>query len=222
MAKRGLNANMLAARMGVRHSTIRRWMRNERQMSVEYIPELATALGVNVDLILEQLQVRPLQVPPSVYDLAERLDRLSASIRIMDGAPKGGRDVSVPLIGRVPADTVRWTNIEGGQTVVDVPGDWLRGARHPFAVEVSGNCLQSLKILDGDIVICDRRDGEEPPQGKVSLVRIGNEITFKRWFRVSPQEVELRDGDGAVVYRLTGQDDYEVVGIALRRLGDFE
>lgn len=127
-------------------------------------------------------------------------------------------EIRIPLVGRIPADAIRWTAVEEGIEVpsVGVAPEDIQGARSPFALEVTGDCMRAVGIYSGDIVILDRPDGRPPRDGQIVAVRVGeDEYTLKRWCVTADGAVELRDGDGRVVYRLTPNTHVEVLGFYL-------
>jgi transcriptional regulator with XRE-family HTH domain len=151
------------------------------------------------------------------------------ALRIADYAPefdgdprKGvepGEDAIMTTRAKVPADASRWALMLEGYEGRDVrvPSDWITSAAHPlFAVDVSGNCLESLLIADGDVVICEEYEGQPIEDGKVVLVRVDGECTLKRWYRRGSGRVELRNGDGVVVRELSSTDTFEVLGVFYR------
>ena len=120
---------------------------------------------------------------------------------------------------RVPADAARWAVMLGeyeGRDV-QVPISWITSAAYPlFAVDVSGNCLESLQIADGDIVILEEYHGQPITDGKVVLVQVDGGFTLKRWFQRDGGHAELRDGSDAVVHELSESVPFEVHGVFYR------
>lgn len=165
--------------------------------SVDVIEKLARALGVEMSALLED----------AVYPDPQRY-----AVRIIEEAVEAVQGVAVPVVGRVPADTLRLTELgEHKGRVVHVSAEQLAGARKPFAVEVSGDCLRAIGIFDGDIVICDHAQGRRPNDGELTLVRVNDEYTLKRWREVGG-DIELHDGHGQIVHVLSQGDEVEVVG----------
>lgn len=130
---------------------------------------------------------------------------------------------SVRFAGLMPADSVRWCEVEGKQEMRDV---WTRflGAHDPercFLVQVSGDCLLTQGIRDGQFVLLRQPDGDERPRnGEIVAVRIGDEYTLKVWFR-RDNVVELSDGDGHIVYRgRLDAPEFKLLGIYLNSWSD--
>lgn len=121
----------------------------------------------------------------------------------------------VRIVGRIPADSLRWMELEGESVqTVSVAPEFLVGARSPFALEVSGDCLRSIGIYHGDAVVFDTPISEPPRDRQLVAIRVGDEVTLKRWC-VTGDGVELRDGDEAVVHHVRADDDLEVIGLYL-------
>lgn len=133
----------------------------------------------------------------------------------------GGDTLWIADYGRVPADSVRWTDMQQRGESVEVPRSWVEQARSPlFAVTVTGDCLRGCDpaISSGDIVVCQSRGEQDGPvrSGTIVLARVGSGYTLKVWHRVGPQ-IELRDGDGHVVQTLAESDDYQILGTYYKR-----
>lgn len=127
----------------------------------------------------------------------------------------------ITIRGRVPADTVRWMEFEQEERTVKIPIEWVNAARFPlFAVEVSGDCLLGRGIADNDVVVCEEYHEQPIKDGAIVLVRIDDEYTMKAWHAVSVTEVELRDGHGTVVRRVSLTGDVQIIGVARHRHGD--
>jgi len=127
-----------------------------------------------------------------------------------------GDERTVPVLGRVPADVVRWASPrEATVSAIRVLEEDLRGVQDAFALEVSGDCLRSLGIFHGDVVIVEPARGRWPRNGQLVVVRVGDEVSLKRWVQTA-EGIALEDGEGNVVYRLQpGKDDFEVLGFYL-------
>lgn len=99
------------------------------------------------------------------------------SLSLPEGAVPGS--VSVPVLGRVTAGqpVLAVEEIEG---YVPVTRDRARG-RELFALRVDGLSMKNAGILDGDIVICEKRPDAE--NGEIVVALIGDEATVKRFFQ---------------------------------------
>lgn len=127
-----------------------------------------------------------------------------------------GEGVMLPVRGLVPADSVRFTSHEGASmSEIKVVDTDIEGARSPFGLEVTGDCFKSIGILSGDVVIVEAAEGREPQDRQLVVVRVGDEVTLKRWTRREDGVVHLLDGDGLIVHRIDPDewDDVEVIAL---------
>jgi SOS-response transcriptional repressor LexA len=157
---------------------------------------------------------------PTIMALAECLDVPVITI-YQAMMPALGRvlvreGVRVPVVGRVPADSIRFTSMEGNHVreIEVARADLGEGVQAPFALEVSGDCFARVGILSGDVVIVEPANGRQPQHRQIVVVRIGSEVTMKRWVETDGI-VELRDGDDTVVHEIDPEQsqDCEVLGL---------
>ena len=211
--RRGWNARDLAAAMGIAPQTVYRWLGDERTPDPPYCRRIADALGLHPDEVFAAAGHRPLDVPVSTYEINRRVSDLISNVRqleeVIEREPAG---ILVPVYGRVPADTIRYTQDEGLEPVRVVEED-LNGARNPFGLVVTGPCMESIGIYPGDVVILDRDPNRKPSDGELVVVRTEDGVTFKRWCVMDRNTVELREGDGTVAATLHPlMDDYTIEG----------
>ena len=216
----------LARRLDVPRGTVTRWLNGDRRPSTEKCRDLAEVLRWPPEYVL--WKAGHLERPPrdpATYEaereVIEMRRMLDAGVRRVEQAYASSEAMTrVRLVGIVPADSVRWTRVGDEHRAVRVPREWVADARHPLmAVEVSGDCLLSRGIADGDIVICEQpAHPQTATNGDVVVVRVGDEYALKIWHR-DGDHIELRTGEGAVAFRLSILDDYEVIGIYLLRAG---
>jgi repressor LexA len=94
--------------------------------------------------------------------------------------------------------------------VIPIPEPLLKGDKtRYFSVEVKGTSMTEAGIKDGGYIVMRR--AEEPADGKIMLVRHGNESTVKR-IRLKGKRVLLcwEDGSGEIVE--VDSSDYEIQG----------
>jgi SOS-response transcriptional repressor LexA len=125
----------------------------------------------------------------------------------------------IPFYGKVAAGRPIDINIPPDR-VVPVPGPVLRGDKSRyFSVEVKGTSMTGAGIIDGDYVIIRR--AEEPENGKIMLVRYGDESTIKR-IRIKEGKVLLcwEDGSGKIIE--ADSSEYEIQGEFMKVLRDLD
>jgi len=117
--------------------------------------------------------------------------------------------VELPLYGRIAAGTPIEA-LRDQSTKVDVPASLLgRGSEH-YALEVAGDSMIDVGILDGDTVIIQRGDTAE--NGSIVVALIDNEeVTLKR-LRRRGASIALEPANQAYETRIFGPDRVQVQG----------
>ena len=242
--RRELTQQQFARLIDVSQTTVSSWINDVQPPTKRNCRRIADALGVERDVVYQYAGREPaprqplVQVPTDQSTeepltgsqlltqdvLQQHLSRIERGLgEIAAAMRRAGMipvdiDLSddwigVPVVGRVPADSLRWTAMEEEFDVEMLRAD-VGHARAPFGLIATGNCLKSIGIYSGDIIICDRAEGREPQDRQLVVVRVGTEVTLKRWC-VGSEGVELRDGDEEVVYRINAGDDIEIIGFYL-------
>lgn len=204
---------MLGDVIGAPRGTVSRWLKGERRVSDAYARRIARAIGVDERTALFHAGYLgddfPVEI--SILDELHEAQRRLDNVREIEGR-LDRRTTRIEVWGRVPADTIRYTHDEELEPV-DVAVTALKGARSPFGLLIVGDCMRSLGMFPGDVVICDRDAERKPKDGELVVVRLHDGVTFKRWCVVGEFTVELRDGDGAVASTINAvMDDYVIEG----------
>jgi len=226
ISRRGWERSEFARRVDVPRATVSRWINGSRIPTPEKCADLADALGLAPEYVLWKAgHLEQLPAPPADYDAVREVGELRRMLdagvrRVEEAYASTDMMLRIRVVGIVPADSVRWTSVGNERRAVRIPREWVAGAKLPLiAVEVSGDCLLSRGIADGDTVICERpTNPQNATNGDVVIVRVGDEYAMKVWHRTG-DHIELRTGDGDVVHRLSIVDDYEVIGVYLLRVG---
>ena len=129
---------------------------------------------------------------------------------------KLSRVVAVPLIGRVAAGQpiLAEENIEDHLVL----SQELVGSDEAFALEVHGDSMKDVGILQGDYVVV--RPGKDAPNGSIVVARLEDEqtnestATVKRLFR-EPNRVRLQPENEAYepIYSTSAQLEGQVVAL---------
>ena len=96
------------------------------------------------------------------------------------------KDRHLPLLGKVAAG--RPIEYSHHERTIEVPSTMTKAAYEHFALEVSGDSMVDVGILDGDIVVV--RKQQEADNGEIVVAMINNEATIKRLFK-KKQKIEL-------------------------------
>jgi repressor LexA len=163
---------------------------------------LASSSTVHAHLAnLEKVGV--LRRDPSKPRALELLDRATGAVKSV--VKPGG----LPLVGNVAAGTpiLAEENIE---EYVQVP-DFVGGDEDGFLLNVRGDSMKNVGILDGDIVVV--RQQETASDGEIVVALVGEEATVKRFFkeedhvRLQPENETMepiRSRDVRIVGRVVG------------------
>lgn len=134
--------------------------------------------------------------PPTRAEIAEELGFRSANaaeehikalarkgaIEIMAGASRGIRVVEdeqpgLPIIGRVAAGEPILAQ-EHVEDYCEIPPSFFK-PEADFLLEVHGDSMQDIGILDGDYIAVHKR--EQARNGEIIVARVGDEVTVKRY-----------------------------------------
>ena len=120
----------------------------------------------------------------------------------------GGRNVAVPVMGRIAAGTP----IEALQTrshTISMPADMLGSGEH-YALEVRGDSMQDAGILDGDTVLIQRNESADTGDIVVALID-EEEATLKR-FRRRGASIALEPANDAYEVRILPPNRVRIQG----------
>jgi SOS-response transcriptional repressor LexA len=123
----------------------------------------------------------------------------------------------IPFYGKVAAGRPIDINIPPGR-VVPVPAPVLKGDKtRYFSVEIRGTSMTNAGIHNGDYAVMCR--AVEPFDGRIMLVRYGNESTLKR-IKMKGKRVLLcwEDGSGEIIE--VNSSEYEIQGEFVKLMRD--
>lgn len=124
-------------------------------------------------------------------------------------APAAANDSEIPFVGKIAAGNPI-AALEDSYNMISVPQSMMGRGDH-FALEIEGESMTGVGILDGDIVVVRRADTARNGQIVVALVD-GEEATLKT-LRKSGREVELIAENPDYPTRSFGPDRVEVQGV---------
>lgn len=169
-------------------------------------------------------------MPPTRADIARELGFKSANaaeehlkalakkgvIELVAGASRGIRlteQLGLPIIGRVAAGAPLLAQ-EHIEDYCDLSASFFAPPAH-YLLQVCGDSMINVGIFDGDLLaVHSTRDVKE---GQIAVVRIEDEVTVKRWKRVSDTRVDLvaENDDYAPIEVDLSEQDVFVEGISV-------
>ncbi|MDC3197898.1 transcriptional repressor LexA [Luminiphilus sp.] len=143
-------------------------------------------------------------MPPTRADIARELGFKSANaaeehlkalakkgvIELVAGASRGIRlteQLGLPIVGRVAAGAPLLAQ-EHIEDYCDLSASFFAPPAH-YLLQVCGDSMINAGIFDGDLIAV--HSTREVRQGQIAIVRIEDEVTVKRWNRISDQRVDL-------------------------------
>lgn len=190
----GLTMDDVAQRIGVAKSTIQRYEKGQIQkIKLPVIESIASALQVNPDWIIGNTE---------------------------DPSPKNSYNSNILLpLPRMK----RWEVIGGAACGSPIHREMEQTVLAPADIDADrvfrciGDSMVGAHIFDGDIVFV--KTGEYVEDGRIGVVRIGDEYTLKRIYR-GPDYLELRSENPAyppIIIR-GDQENAEIIGRAVQFL----
>ena len=169
-------------------------------------------------------------MPPTRADIARELGFKSANaaeehlkalakkgvIELVAGASRGIRlteQLGLPIIGRVAAGAplLAQGHIED---YCDLSASFFAPPAH-YLLQVCGDSMINVGIFDGDLLAV--HSTTDVKEGQIAVVRIEDEVTVKRWKRVSDTRVDLvaENDDYAPIEVDLSEQDVFVEGISV-------
>jgi len=169
-------------------------------------------------------------MPPTRADIARTLGFKSANaaeehlkalakkgaIELVSGASRGIRlteQNGIPIVGRVAAGAPLLAQ-EHIEDYCDLNASFFSPPAHYF-LQVCGDSMINAGIFDGDLLAV--HSTTEVRQGQIAVVRIDEEVTVKRWNRISNTRVDLvAENDAYAPIELDlSQDSVAIEGISV-------
>jgi repressor LexA len=119
-----------------------------------------------------------------------------------------GRDLSIPVMGRIAAGTPI-SAIQNKSHSITLSPDFLTQGEH-YALEVRGDSMVEAGILDGDLVVIRRQDNANTGDIIVALID-DEEATLKR-FRRRGSSIALEAANPSYETRVLGPDRVKIQG----------
>ncbi|HEY8384240.1 MAG TPA: transcriptional repressor LexA [Microvirga sp.] len=124
------------------------------------------------------------------------------------GTEDKGRDLSIPVMGRIAAGTPI-AAIQNRSHSISLSADFLAQGEH-YALEVRGDSMVEAGILDGDLVVIRKQDNANTGDIIVALID-DEEATLKR-FRRRGSSIALEAANASYETRVLGPDRVKIQG----------
>lgn len=120
--------------------------------------------------------------------------------------------VNIPMLGNVAAGAPLFADVENDSSYT-IPGDYFNCKGQMFLLNVKGESMKNIGILNGDMVLV--RQQEVARDGDVIVAQIdNNEVTLKRFYncgsyiRLRPENDQMSD------IIVTSDRDFRILGVA--------
>lgn len=149
-------------------------------------------------------------------EVVEKSESLSPSLKsdnIKDVKSIFGDNlINVPMLGNVAAGAPLYADVENDSSYT-IPGDYFNCKGQMFLLNVKGESMKNIGILNGDMVLV--RQQEVARDGDVIVAQIdNNEVTLKRFYncgtyiRLRPENDDMSD------IIVTSDREFRILGVA--------
>ena len=121
--------------------------------------------------------------------------------------------VNIPMLGNVAAGAPLYADVENDSSYT-IPGDYFNCKGQMFLLNVKGDSMKNIGILNGDMVLV--RQQEVARDGDVIVAQIdNNEVTLKRFYncntyiRLRPENDQMSD------IIVTSDREFRILGLAV-------
>ena len=178
-----MSESQLARASGISQAAISRIEAGLREPAADTLRRLAAALNVSADYLLGLTDA-----PASATERDREMAARDARIRDLEGRPGDDEPWRYPLLNETYSSAGPGAHVTNERSASYVPfrQDWSqRHGLHPSHCDVIGVRGDSMEptLQDGAWILVDRRR-TEPRDGKVFVVRAGDETLVKRLRRV--------------------------------------
>ena len=150
--------------------------------------------------------------PSSVSNNEQTIANQIADSRIIDSQEMFSNLITIPMLGNVAAGSPLYADVES-DTSYTVPSDYFNCRGQMFLLNVKGESMKNIGILNGDLVLV--RQQNVAKDGDVIVAQIdNNEVTLKRFYncgsyiRLKPENDEMSD------IIVTSDREFRILGVA--------
>jgi repressor LexA len=140
----------------------------------------------------------------------EREASRSRGVRIVGLELQKADTVTVPYYGKIAAgQPALLRDFVDAEFALDPK---LAGATDAFFLEVHGDSMEGLGILEGDLVLVEPVNGTQVQNGEIVAARVGGEATVKRYFKRA-SDIVLEPANSSYAPLLVKEyEDFAVLG----------
>ena len=140
----------------------------------------------------------------------EREASRSRGVRIVGLELQKSDTVTVPYYGKIAAgQPALLRDFVDAEFALDPK---LAGSTGAFFLEVRGDSMEGMGILEGDLVLVEPVNGTQVQNGEIVAARLGGEATVKRYFRRA-SDVVLEPANSSYAPMLVKEyEDFAVLG----------
>lgn len=135
-----------------------------------------------------------------------------ADAKLIDSQEMFSNLITIPMLGNVAAGSPLYADVEN-DTSYTVPSDYFNCRGQMFLLNVKGESMKNIGILNGDLVLVKQQNVAK--DGDVIVAQIdNNEVTLKRFYncgsyvRLKPENDEMSD------IIITSDREFRILGVA--------
>ena len=145
-----------------------------------------------------------------------RLANRSRSIELEPVSTLSGEGPSLPLLGEIAAGLPIEQYEDSAHATVEAPREFVSGPDN-YVLRVRGDSMIEESIMDGDYIICERREEAENGETVVALID-GHEATVKKFYAEANRiRLQPANADMSPQYYSPGRVTIQGVVIGLLR-----
>lgn len=127
-----------------------------------------------------------------------------------DNSRNAAYTVEIPLVGRIPAG--RPFEAIPVHESISVPADMV-GKNETYVLKVEGESMIDDHVMDGDLVIVEKRTSPRDGETVVALIR-NTDVTLKR-FRREGRKIRLEPANPTYKPLVVDEEDVEIQGVVI-------
>ena len=130
-----------------------------------------------------------------------------------------GEGYSLPLLGEIAAGLPIEQYGDSSSATIDAPREFVTG-RDNYVLRVRGDSMIEESIVDGDYIICERREQAENGETVVALID-GHEATVKKYY-AEPHQIRLQPANAEMSAQHYSPGRVRIQGVVVGLLRKFD